>query len=123
MHEMGLAQGILEVVLDAAAGEKVRRISLRVGRGQMVKPDSLEFSFRLVSEGTSAAEAAFALKEVPIRLRCRQCAAETGVDFPPWNCRRCGGSDVEILSGDEFLVDAVELESGRIIARRDEDGR
>jgi hydrogenase nickel incorporation protein HypA/HybF len=118
MHEMGLAQGILEIALDVAAGEKVRRIDLLVGRGQMVKRESLEFSFRLVAEGTPAANAGFTMKEVPICLRCKQCGAQREIDLPPFNCRACGASNVEILSGNELLVDAVELESGRIVARQ-----
>jgi hydrogenase nickel incorporation protein HypA/HybF len=121
MHEMGLAEGILAVVLEAAAGEKVRGISLLVGKRHMVVRDSLEFSFRLAAEGTAAAGAGFAIEEIPIYLRCRECGAEGEADIPPWNCRGCGAYDVEILSGDELLVDAVELESGRIV-RRAKDG-
>ena len=119
MHEMGLAQGILEIALEASRGEKVRRIDLIVGRGQMVKTDSLEFSFRLIAAGTLAANANFTMKEIPIRVRCNRCRAERETDLPPFNCRECGASEVEIISGDEFLVDAVELESGRVIARQD----
>lgn len=118
MHEMGLAQGILAIALDAAGGQQVRLIRMRVGKRQMVARDSLEFSFRLISEDTAAAQARLAMEEVPIYLRCSQCAAEGEADFPPWNCRACGASEVEVLSGDELLVDAVELESGQIIRRR-----
>ncbi|MGH7823598.1 MAG: hydrogenase maturation nickel metallochaperone HypA [Candidatus Binatia bacterium] len=119
MHEMGLAEGILAVALEAAAGEKVRRITLVVGNRQMVMRESLEFSFRLAAEGTPAAEAGLAVEEIPTRLHCNHCGAETEANFPPWNCRQCGGAEVEILAGDELLVDAVELESGHIIRRGD----
>lgn len=121
MHEMGLAEGILAIALDAARGETVRRIDLVVGKAQMIKPETLEFSFRLVAEGTPAADARFAMTEVPICLRCRQCSAEGESDFPSFVCRTCGSSDVETLSGDECLVDAVELDNGWIITRRDAD--
>ena len=119
MHEMGLAQGILEIALDAAAGETVRRIELLVGRGQMVKPESLEFSFRLLADGTPSARASFTMTELPVRLRCRRCGAENEVDLLLLDCPGCGSSDVEILAGNELLVKAVELESGRIVARKD----
>jgi hydrogenase nickel incorporation protein HypA/HybF len=117
MHELGLAEGILAVVLEAAGGEPVRRISLLVGKRQMVAPDSLEFSFRLLAEGTVAAQAGFAIQEVPIRSRCRQCGGEGEVELAFWSCGECGSLETEILSGDELLVDAVELENGRIIRR------
>ena len=38
--------------------------------------------------------------------------------MPPFNCRHCGALDIEVISGDEVLVDAVELESGETIRRR-----
>ena len=52
MHEMGLAQGIVAVVEDLAAGRAVQRISVRVGTALAVVGDSLEFNFTLVTEGT-----------------------------------------------------------------------
>lgn len=118
MHEMALAEGILQVVLDAADGQNVRRVQLQVGRLQMVVPDSLEFSFQLVADGTPAAEARIEMEETPARLRCGQCGAESELDLPPFNCRHCGAADIEVISGDEVLVDAVELESGETIRRR-----
>ncbi|HYP26801.1 MAG TPA: hydrogenase maturation nickel metallochaperone HypA [Blastocatellia bacterium] len=119
MHEMALAEGILAVVLDAAEGQKVRRVCLRVGRLQMVVPDSLQFSFQLISEGTPAAEAAVEMQEVPVRLLCKGCGKETEADRPPFNCSLCGAFDVEVASGDEMIVDAVELENGVTIRRRE----
>ena len=52
MHEMGLAEAIVAVVEDAAGERPVERISVRVGAAQAVVGDSLEFNFRLLTEGT-----------------------------------------------------------------------
>jgi len=118
MHEVALAKSILQVVLEAAEGERVTSVRVQVGKLQTVVPDSLEFSFQLVAADTSAAGAALELEEIPARLRCRQCGAESDIDLPPFYCRQCAASDVEVISGDAVLVDAVELESGEIIGRR-----
>ena len=118
MHEMALAEGILGVALEAAEGKTVKRIRLSVGQMQMVVPDSLEFSFQLVAAGTPAAEAELEMEEIPARLRCKQCGTESGLDFPSFNCTRCGDPNAEVVSGDELLVDAVELDNGVTIRRR-----
>ena len=118
MHEMALAEGILQVVLDAADDEKVRVVRLQIGRLQMVVPDSLEFSFQLVAAETPAADAKIVMEEIPARLKCSQCGSEGELDLPPFNCRQCGSSDIEVLSGDQVLVEAVELENGETISRR-----
>jgi hypothetical protein len=83
----------------------------------LVVPESLEFSFQMVSEGTSAEKATVRIHEVAARLRCKPCGAETEVTRPPFQCVRCGATDVEVVSGDQVLVDAVELENGEVIRR------
>ncbi|HWP46457.1 MAG TPA: hydrogenase maturation nickel metallochaperone HypA [Candidatus Limnocylindrales bacterium] len=118
MHEMGLAKAILTVALNAAEGQKVQRICLQIGKLQMVAPDSLEFSFQLVAEGTTAAKAVLEIVEVPPCLRCKQCGAQSEFNHPPFTCTRCGVSDMEIVSGNQVLVDAVELENGVTIKCR-----
>jgi hydrogenase nickel incorporation protein HypA/HybF len=112
MHELALAEGVLAVVLDAAGDEPVRRIRLSVGVRQAVVPDSMQFCFQLAAEGTSAADAALELIEVPARLACHACGAESERRAPPFLCLQCGADDVILMAGDELLVDAVELRSG-----------
>lgn len=52
MHELGLAQAIVDVVRDVAGDQPVLRVSVRVGAAQAVAADSLEFNVRLITEGT-----------------------------------------------------------------------
>lgn len=57
MHELGLAEGILAVVLDVAARERVERVRVSVGELQRVVPDSLRFCFELAAQDTLASRA------------------------------------------------------------------
>ncbi len=109
MHELGLAEGLLAVTLDIAGARPVQRVQVRVGALQRVVPDSLEFGFRLVAEGTPAATAVLEIVEVPARVRCRECGEESAVDGALLLCAACSSSQLEVLSGDEVLVDEVEL--------------
>jgi hydrogenase nickel incorporation protein HypA/HybF len=112
MHEMVLAEGILGVVLDVAEGREVQRVQLRVGALQHVTPDSLQFCFQLVAEDTSAANAIIEFETVPAWLRCRKCHRNGEAASPPFLCRHCGASEVDLISGDELLVEAIELDTG-----------
>jgi hydrogenase nickel incorporation protein HypA/HybF len=112
MHEMALATGILGVVLDVADEEPVQRVRVRVGTLQRVVPDSLQFSFRLLADGTPASDALLEIKQVPARIRCKTCGAKTTLKAALFACKFCGTSNVEILSGDELVVDALHLSSG-----------
>jgi hydrogenase nickel incorporation protein HypA/HybF len=64
MHEAGLCEGVLAVALDAAQGQPVKRVRVRVGEVQAVVPESFEFSWKLVTEGTDAEDAAVELHTV-----------------------------------------------------------
>jgi hydrogenase nickel incorporation protein HypA/HybF len=65
MHEAALCEGVLAVALDAAAGEPVTRVKVRVGALQAVVPESFEFCWRMVAEGTNAEQADVQLEHVP----------------------------------------------------------
>jgi hydrogenase nickel incorporation protein HypA/HybF len=65
MHEVALAQGILEVVLDIANGESVRTVRVRAGEQQAVAEESLQFCFEMVALDTSAASAQLEVQIVP----------------------------------------------------------
>lgn len=119
MHEMALAEGILSVVLDASGGANVRAVDLQVGALQLVVPESLRFSFELAAAGTPAEGAVVNVHETPARLKCRACGAETVLRTPPFQCERCTSTDVNVISGDEVMVESVELDGGELIRRRE----
>jgi hydrogenase nickel incorporation protein HypA/HybF len=117
MHEMGLAEGILAVAREAGNGSKIRRIQLQVGKLHQVVEDSLQFSFQLIANDTEASGAALDLRETPIVMMCKHCNVKSQFDMPPFSCTQCGMFDLDIVSGDEFLVNEVELEDGQILRR------
>jgi hydrogenase nickel incorporation protein HypA/HybF len=110
VHELSIAQSIVAVAERHAAGRPVRRVELRVGHLRQVVPSALEFAFGLVAADTLLDGAELAIEEVPARGRCRACGAETTMAGFPLACSACGGLDVEILAGEELLVDSLELE-------------
>ncbi len=65
MHEMGLAQAILDTALQIAGDRPVRRVAVSAGEQQAVSADSLAFSFELVADGTLAAGATLDVRQVP----------------------------------------------------------
>jgi hydrogenase nickel incorporation protein HypA/HybF len=110
MHELAIAQAIVQIAGDHAGDRRVAKVEVRVGRLRQVVPAALEFSFGLVAEGTAVEGADLAIEEVPAAGRCRGCGAESELDAFPLRCAACGGLDLELLRGEELLVDALELE-------------
>ena len=116
MHELSIADAIVRIACAHAGGSRIESVEVRVGHLRQVVPDALEFAFALVAEGTEAAGAELILEEVPAAGRCRACGTHTEFDGFPLACQGCGGLDVELVRGEELLVDALTMEgvpSGR----------
>jgi hydrogenase nickel incorporation protein HypA/HybF len=110
MHELSIAEAIVDVVTRHAAGRRVVKVEVRVGHLRQVVPDSLDFAFGLVTQGTALDGAELAIEHVPAVGCCRECCAESVMEGLPLCCARCGGLDVEVRAGEELLVEALELE-------------
>jgi hydrogenase nickel incorporation protein HypA/HybF len=116
MHELSIAEGVVEVALRHARGRPVAAVELKVGHLRQVVPSALEFAFELVAEGTPLEGAELRMEEVPAAGRCRSCGMDTPLPELPLCCRRCGSGNVEITRGEELLVDALELEEEKALA-------
>jgi hydrogenase nickel incorporation protein HypA/HybF len=121
MHELSIAEGVVEVALRHARGRPVAAVELRVGHLRQVVPSALEFAFELVTEGTVLEGAELRMEEVPAAGRCRSCGTDTPLPDLPLCCRRCGSAEVEVTRGEELSVDALELEE-ELIASGGRDG-
>src|SRR3954452_16572973 len=107
MHELSIADAVVQIVNRHAGGRRVSKVELRVGHLRQVVPSALAFAFELVAKGTPAEGAELALEEVPAAGRCRACGAESELDGFPLRCGRCGDLDVEVIRGEELLVDSL----------------
>jgi hydrogenase nickel incorporation protein HypA/HybF len=118
MHELSLSSAVLATTLKHADGRRVSAINLRIGRLRQVIPDSLEFYFEFVSRETVCEGARLEMEVIDARLRCRPCGTEWAIEIPAFRCPTCGGSGVEVASGDEFEVESIEVEEAECIAQR-----
>ncbi len=118
MHELSLSGAIVNTVVKHAEGRRVSVVSLRIGRLRQVVPDTLEFYFGFVADGTVCAGARLEQEIVPAVLRCEACDDDWEIGFPVFRCPSCGGAEVEVVSGEEFEVESIEIEEDACIAQR-----
>ncbi len=118
MHELSIAQAIVDVAARHAGESSVARVYVQVGHLRQVVPSALEFAFELVAEGTAVAGAELELEEVPAAGVCGDYGTETELDGFPLQCGRCEGLDMEVTRGEELLVDSLELEEQATLATR-----
>jgi hydrogenase nickel incorporation protein HypA/HybF len=109
VHELAIAEGVVEAVGERFGGARVLRVVLRVGRLACIEPDAIRFCFDACARGTAVEGAALEIVDVPARARCRECgAADVEVDARIPLCP-CGSAELEVLSGQELTLAAVEV--------------
>lgn len=110
MHELSLAQAIVtNVGRHAPAGERVSRVTVRVGHLRQVVPDSLRFSWEVLTDGTDLAGAELHIEHVPAVVHCGGCDADTTLDLPVPACDRCSTTEVDLVTGNEFLLVSIDV--------------
>ena len=106
MHELYLADSIIQIVHEYAARnpfKKVNSILLSHGRLSCIEAKSLTFAFDVQSQSTIAHGARLEFKILPAVIHCFSCEKDLEVDAPTGTCPSCGGWDVLLTAGTEDL--------------------
>jgi len=112
MHELSLAQGIVEIVQQYVPdGERraVRSVRLKVGTQAGVVVDSLEFCFSAITASTELEGARLDIERVPFSFSCKSCGVTITDDNGILRCPSCAGNNFTILSGTELRVTEIEM--------------
>jgi hydrogenase nickel incorporation protein HypA/HybF len=113
MHELSIAEAIVAIAEEHAGGRRVTKVELKIGYLRQVVPSALTFAFELVTQGTSIEGAELEIEDVPARVACRSCKADSRLVEFPFACPSCGSADVDVRAGDELFVDALEFVESR----------
>jgi hydrogenase nickel incorporation protein HypA/HybF len=110
LHELVIADSVVQIASRHADGRQVTKVYLKVGYLRQVVPSALAFGFELVAQGTPVEGAELEMEEVPATGLCRACGEESRLEQFPLQCAACGGFDLQILEGEELYVESLELE-------------
>ena len=114
MHELSVCMSLLEQVQAIAAergASRVTRIELKVGPLSGVEPDLLRSAWPLASADTIAVDAELVIDEADITVRCDTCGTDTAAKANRLVCGDCGDFHTTVISGDEMILQRVELEA------------
>jgi len=112
MHEMALAESILQIVEDharSAGAEKVTLVRLEIGMLSHVEVPALRFGFEAVSKGSLAEAAKLEVDHVPGSAWCHDCMSTIKVERLGAACPTCGGYKLQVSGGDGMRVKDMEI--------------
>lgn len=114
MHELAITERILEICLKAAAEKnaaRIREVYLCMGPFSGVVPECVELYFSVLAQDTIAKDAVLHTTCLPVKVHCQDCGAESEITRTSIACPRCKSLRLKMLSGKEFFVDRLEVDT------------
>ncbi len=119
MHELAICQALMNQVENIAAERNASSVvSIVIGMGPLsgVEAQLLKHAYPVASAGTVAEGAELVIENLPLRVSCTQCGAESDVLPNKLLCKACGDWRTTVISGDELMLMSVELERNAELA-------
>lgn len=113
MHEMGIANSVLEAVRS----EMVRypesypcKVGVRIGEMTAIDQEALRFCFDAMILETELESLELGIEVCPRRHRCQVCGNEFSVRDYDSRCPQCASLETTFISGDELELAYLEVE-------------
>ena len=113
MHELSLAQSVLEIVdkeMTRHNGKELKAVTLTVGERAGVELNTFRTAIDAVLRSSRWHDAVAKIDIVPSRAQCIAC----GVEFHPCGavveCPECGSGACGVIAGMEFRVSSLTIE-------------
>jgi hydrogenase nickel incorporation protein HypA/HybF len=120
MHELSMAQGILNAVLETAEANdaiKVTDMVIEIGKLAMLNPEQLKFMLGVLCKDTIAENAEIVIEDIDVEIKCYNCDFEGIADVddsdhyaPMILCPKCESHRVEVLNGRDVTVKNISIE-------------
>lgn len=114
MHELAVTQNILDIVLEharRAKATKISRIYLVIGELSSFVDESIQFYWDIIAKDTIAEHAQLDFQRVAASFECQECRTVYHLNEETIFCPNCASSRVKILTGEEFYVRAIDVET------------
>jgi len=113
MHEMSLAENVLQIINDAASQQgftRVKTVWLEIGKLSSVEAEAMRFCFDAVIKDSVAEGAQLEIIETAGWGRCPACGHEMQINALFDACGQCSSYGMEVVAGDSMRVKELEVE-------------
>ncbi|HZP63948.1 MAG TPA: hydrogenase maturation nickel metallochaperone HypA [Terriglobales bacterium] len=113
MHEMGIANSVLQAVhneMRRYPESYPSKVCVRIGEMAAVDQDSLRFCFEAITRETEFERLRLEIEICPLKYQCRRCASDFTVRDYDVRCPHCASVETQCISGDELELAYLEVE-------------
>ena len=112
MHEMSIAEGIVQVIEEQARRQDYQQVTavwLEIGPLAAIEKESLRFCFDAVCRNTLAAGARLEIIDLPGLAWCLGCGQTVAIVRRYDQCPLCGSYQLQVTAGDELRIKELEV--------------
>jgi hydrogenase nickel incorporation protein HypA/HybF len=112
MHEMSLAESVVQIAEDTArlnGGTRISLVLLEIGQLAGVEIEALRFCFDAASRESLAAGASLVIEQPEGRAWCMPCGETVSLASLAQPCPRCGSHQLQVTGGNELKVREIEI--------------
>jgi hydrogenase nickel incorporation protein HypA/HybF len=113
VHELSITESILNTAIKYAQKEKAHKvtdINLVIGDLSSIVDDSVQFYWEIISKGTICENSILHFHRIPATVLCQDCQINYQLEHDLTPCPKCSGTNIKILSGDDFKMDSIEIQ-------------
>lgn len=113
MHELSLAQSILDVVnehLPCDGKTNVKFIKIRVGKLSNILTDSLKFCFDALKKDSRFAKTELIIRTIPLTIQCKTCGERSSINDLTFTCPVCSSINIQVVNGNDLSIEEIEIE-------------
>ena len=111
MHELGVVIQVVKTVEEFALEKGITKIDtvvLQIGELSSMVPRFVENCYPAAIDGRKLfKDTKLEIERLPVTALCRSCEKISDQPRLPVHCPSCGGKEMEILSGREFLIKEI----------------
>lgn len=128
MHELSIAQRIIEIIEEEAAKNGIAKVALaklKIGKMAAFQKEQLEFCLSSYEKNETLEDMRFEIEEVPVSISCKTCGknfidsrfddgefahhiAHAPALYEAPECPSCKSTDVAVTSGREMELVSIE---------------
>lgn len=128
MHELAIAQQLIEIIEENAKKHSLSSVKLarlRIGKMSAFNPENIKFCFNSYEKNELLKDIKLEIEEAPVELECQNCGhkwldtrfddldfahdiAHNPIQYQPPSCHKCNTQGPKITSGNQMQL--VDLE-------------
>ena len=113
MHELSIAQNILEIVdetLSKNQYKKLLEIKVQIGELIAIVPESLRFCYECLIKDSPYAGSKINIEVIPVKIFCKNCKKNYKIKELFFICPVCHKKNVELIQGKELKISHLEVD-------------